>query len=107
MRAVVLVRVDAAAPVVSPAYDTGASEEAIVRRWRDHHLGLAEARLAEDGAEDSSRSLRAPWQAAVMVGRVEYDEFGLFHENAAEFGLPYDGPPVVRRASVEVAPGGA
>ena len=40
-----------------------------------------------------------------MTGRVEYDEFGLFHENAAEFGLPYDGPPVVRRASVEVGPG--
>lgn len=37
--------------------------------------------------------------------RVPYDEFGLFHENAAEFGLPYDGPPVVRRERVEV-PGG-
>ena len=36
---------------------------------------------------------------------VPYDEMGLFHENAAEFGLPYDGPPVVRRESVEVAPG--
>ena len=40
-----------------------------------------------------------------MVDRVAYDEFGLFHENAEEFGLPYDGPPVVRRADVEVAPG--
>jgi pimeloyl-ACP methyl ester carboxylesterase len=29
--------------------------------------------------------------------RVAYDEFGLFHENAAEYGLPYPGPPVVRR----------
>ena len=38
-----------------------------------------------------------------MGERVAYDEFGLFHENAAEFGLPYDGPPVVRRASVEVS----
>jgi pimeloyl-ACP methyl ester carboxylesterase len=36
---------------------------------------------------------------------VEYDEFGLFGENAAEFGLPFDGPPVVRRAFAEVAPG--
>src|SRR5439155_15292239 len=27
----------------------------------------------------------------------QYDEFGLFHENAEEFGLPYDGPPLVRR----------
>jgi pimeloyl-ACP methyl ester carboxylesterase len=29
--------------------------------------------------------------------RVAYDEFGLFHENAAEYGIPYEGPPVVRR----------
>jgi pimeloyl-ACP methyl ester carboxylesterase len=39
------------------------------------------------------------------MDKVPYDELGLFHENAAEFGLPYDGPPVVRRESVEVAPG--
>src|SRR6185436_13808306 len=31
-----------------------------------------------------------------------YDEFSLFHENAEEFGLPYDGPPVVRREFVAV-----
>jgi pimeloyl-ACP methyl ester carboxylesterase len=37
-----------------------------------------------------------------MVARIEYDEFGLFHENAAEFGLPYDGPPTVRREFVSV-----
>ena len=36
---------------------------------------------------------------------VPYDEFGLFHENAAEYGLPYDGPPDVRRVDVEVEPG--
>jgi pimeloyl-ACP methyl ester carboxylesterase len=35
----------------------------------------------------------------------EYDEFGMFHENAEEFGLPFDGPPVVRRVSIDVAPG--
>ncbi len=34
-----------------------------------------------------------------------YDEFGLFHENAEEFGLPYEGPPTVARTEVEVAPG--
>jgi pimeloyl-ACP methyl ester carboxylesterase len=39
------------------------------------------------------------------MAKVPYDEFGLFHENAAEFGLAYDGPPVVRRETVEVAPG--
>jgi pimeloyl-ACP methyl ester carboxylesterase len=40
-----------------------------------------------------------------VAERMEYDEFGLFHENAAEYGLPYDGPPTVRREFVEVAPG--
>jgi pimeloyl-ACP methyl ester carboxylesterase len=36
---------------------------------------------------------------------MAYDEFGLFHENAEEWGLPFDAPPVVRRERVEVAPG--
>ena len=36
---------------------------------------------------------------------LPYDEFGLFHENASEYGLPYDGPPDVRRVDVEVEPG--
>lgn len=36
---------------------------------------------------------------------MDYDEFGLFHENAAEFGLPLEGPPRVRRQNVEVEPG--
>jgi len=40
-----------------------------------------------------------------MVDRVAYDEFGLFHENAAEFGLALEAPPLVHRAAVEVAPG--
>ncbi|HEX6419414.1 MAG TPA: alpha/beta hydrolase [Acidimicrobiales bacterium] len=41
----------------------------------------------------------------MTVARVPYDEFSMFHENAEEFGLPYDGPPSVRRESVEVEPG--
>jgi len=40
-----------------------------------------------------------------VTGRVDYDEFGLFHENAAEYGLPFDRPPAVRRTFAEVAPG--
>jgi pimeloyl-ACP methyl ester carboxylesterase len=36
--------------------------------------------------------------------RVPYNEFSMFHENAEEFGLPYDRPPVVRREPVEVGP---
>jgi pimeloyl-ACP methyl ester carboxylesterase len=39
-----------------------------------------------------------------MEERIEYDEFGLFHENAEEFGLPWDGAPTVERRWVEVAP---
>jgi pimeloyl-ACP methyl ester carboxylesterase len=37
-----------------------------------------------------------------VAGRVDYDEFGLFHENAEEYGLPFDGPPTVRRAFADV-----
>ena len=40
-----------------------------------------------------------------MPDLIPYDEFGLFHENAAEYGLPYSGPPDVRRVDVEVSPG--
>jgi pimeloyl-ACP methyl ester carboxylesterase len=39
-----------------------------------------------------------------VTDRVDYDEVGLFHENAAEYGLPFDRPPVVRRAFAEVNP---
>jgi len=31
---------------------------------------------------------------------IEYDEFGLFHENADEYGLAYDAAPVVSRVAV-------
>ena len=41
-----------------------------------------------------------------MAAPATYDEFGLFHENAEEFGLPWEGPPLVRRESVVVAPDG-
>src|SRR6187402_1416403 len=40
-----------------------------------------------------------------MTERVAYDEFAYFHENAEEFGLPYDGPPVVRRESAPMSDG--
>lgn len=40
-----------------------------------------------------------------MSERIAYDEFGLFGENAAEFGLPYDGPPTVRRETVPLGDG--
>ena len=37
--------------------------------------------------------------------RVPYDEFGMFADNAAEYGIVYEGPPVVRRESVPVEGG--
>ncbi len=40
-----------------------------------------------------------------MPELIPYDEFGLFHENAAEYGIPFDGPPDVQRVEVEVDPG--
>ena len=33
---------------------------------------------------------------------ADYDEFGLFHENTSEYGLPWAGLPTVRRTSVPV-----
>lgn len=37
--------------------------------------------------------------------RVPYDEFAYFHENAAEYGLPYAGAPTVRREHVDLGDG--
>jgi esterase len=37
-----------------------------------------------------------------MADRIEYDEFSYFHENAAEWGLPYEGPPTVRRVATRL-----
>jgi len=36
---------------------------------------------------------------------IPYDEFSLFHENCAEFGIPYKGPPTVSRERVVLADG--
>jgi pimeloyl-ACP methyl ester carboxylesterase len=35
----------------------------------------------------------------------EYDEFSMFHENAEEYGIAYDGPPTVRRSEVDLGDG--
>ncbi len=39
------------------------------------------------------------------MATVEYDEFGLFQENAEEYDIPWRGPPAVRREFVEVGDG--
>jgi pimeloyl-ACP methyl ester carboxylesterase len=36
---------------------------------------------------------------------VDYDEYGLFQENAEEYGIPWRGPPTVRREFVDVDDG--
>jgi len=37
--------------------------------------------------------------------RVEYDEFSMLHENASEYDLRFDGPPVVERAETALRDG--
>jgi pimeloyl-ACP methyl ester carboxylesterase len=41
-----------------------------------------------------------------MADPATYDEFGLFHENAEEYGVAWNGPPSVRRVMVPVAADG-
>lgn len=57
-----------------------------------------------DVVPDQADSPGSPGGAAPGIPQP-YDEFGLFHENAAEAGLPYEGPPVVSRRWVELAGG--
>lgn len=40
-----------------------------------------------------------------MVNQVPYNEFGYFADNASEFGIAYDGPPLVRREAVAMSDG--
>ena len=42
---------------------------------------------------------------AAMVERIEYDEFGMFHENASEYDLAFDAPPDVRRLATALPDG--
>ena len=39
------------------------------------------------------------------MDRLPYDEFGLFHENASEHGLPFEKPPSVCRDEVQLLDG--
>jgi pimeloyl-ACP methyl ester carboxylesterase len=40
-----------------------------------------------------------------VVERIPYDEFAYFADNASEYGIPYFGPPAVRREQVELDDG--
>src|SRR5438094_10267711 len=41
----------------------------------------------------------------VVTTASAYDEFGLFDENAQEFGISLSAPPLVQRVAVEVSDG--
>ena len=62
----------------------------------DGHAGRIVDRFASTGTVGAA--YRA-WDAerSAMAEMIEYDEFSYFHENAAEWELPYDGPPTVGR----------
>lgn len=51
--------------------------------------------MAEKSADNEQESTKM----------VPYDEFSMFHENAAEFNLPYDQAPLVRRERIDLADG--
>ena len=40
VQAAVLMHVRDAAPLISPAYDNGATEQEVAKRWRERHLGI-------------------------------------------------------------------
>src|SRR5919204_5586767 len=46
-----------------------------------------------------------PGDSVHSVAPVEYDEFGLFHENAEEYDIAWKGSPAVRREFVDVGDG--
>jgi uncharacterized protein len=39
-RSIVVIEITDAAPVISPAYDTGATEQSVIERWLRHHTEL-------------------------------------------------------------------
>jgi predicted pyridoxine 5'-phosphate oxidase superfamily flavin-nucleotide-binding protein len=52
IRSAVLVNVERAEPLTSPAYDLGASEEEVRERWERHHLALGQGSSGDPrGAE--------------------------------------------------------
>jgi len=51
IREIVLIRVTAAQPLDSPAYDYGATEEEVRARWERHYASLAGARTGQRRSE--------------------------------------------------------
>src|SRR6202012_909757 len=68
---------------------------------RSGRTACATSRPSRAGLGERDHTEGAPG----MTGTVPYDECGLLAENAAEAGLPFPGPPAVRRQSFTVAAG--
>ena len=49
--------------------------------------------------------LHGAWASVYAAAVRDDDEFGLLHENAAEYDIPFDTPPVVRRVFVDLPSG--
>jgi len=45
---IVIVKVERALPLISPAYDTGATEEEVRERWEEYYGGLRRGQVSED-----------------------------------------------------------
>src|SRR5829696_611362 len=59
------------------------------------------------GVATSGLPIGSPTEAVAFTAMtpVEYDEFGLFQENAQEYDIPWRGPPTVRREFVDAGDG--
>jgi uncharacterized protein len=57
VRTIVIVEVQSAAPLISPVYETGASEIEVTTRWREHHLRL---HPASPHGHEAARSTKQP-----------------------------------------------
>jgi pimeloyl-ACP methyl ester carboxylesterase len=68
---------------------------------------MATGAPAAAGGHEQAGKCESAGAAAKMarMERIPYDEFGLFHENASEYGLAWGGPPIVRRNEVGVEGG--
>ena len=66
VRSIVVIDVTAAAPFWSPAYDTGATEAELARRWIRHHGDLA-ARYRQQATTPYSDAPDGWWQAFVAA----------------------------------------
>jgi predicted pyridoxine 5'-phosphate oxidase superfamily flavin-nucleotide-binding protein len=61
-RAAVLTTIERAAPLLSPVYDSGVSEEEVAANWLAHHWALGQAGGAENDAGDFVARFAEAWR---------------------------------------------